>query len=307
MNLSSQPLQHLGAVVPCPPDAVLRVLQTDGVLATDDLFSREELHTLQSVLDPLFARKIDQARSYVHPDELLNAGLWPLVFSEKMRSLLFSVMPDPVLHHCHVYEIAGRNPEPHIFAESLAGWHCDVDRQPETNGPTHISLFVYLTDVGPDSGAFEFVPHTARQWLRSGSSFVSVFGQAGYTFIWNRSFFHRAAPNFSDVRRRILKISIQRNYYPSTHLTNEHFQRVSRKIAPGDVAMDILLGRFQSGTAPRLPSPTSPPTWFHIPPNARLDLPTWQLLIVQLRKRLSVFKSKLVGAWRVPDKAVTRG
>lgn len=288
------------------PEDPLRALQRTGILSTDDLFSREELHTLQSALDPLFERKNDEARSYVHPDELLDAGLWPLVFSEKMRSLLFYLMPDPVLYHCHVYEIAGGNPEPHIFAESLAGWHCDVARQCDTDGPTHISLFVYLTDVGPDSGAFEFVPYAARHWLRSGAPVISVFGKAGYTFVWNREFFHRAAPNLSTIRRRLLKISVQRNRYPSAHLTNKHFQRVSRGIAPGDIAMDILLGRFQGGNAPRLPSPTSPPTWHHIPSNARLHLPTWRMLIVQLRRRLAIFKSKLSGLGRVPDKAIAR-
>lgn len=305
MNAECQALAD--AALPRIPEVALRALQTDGILATDDLFSHEELQTLQSVLDRLFEQKSDQARAYIHPDELLDTGLWPLVFSEKLRSLLFSLMPDPVLCHCHVYEIAGGNPEPHIFAESLAGWHCDVERQPETEGPTHISLFVYLTDVGPGSGAFEFVPHTSRQWLRSDASFISVFGKPGYTFVWNRKFFHRAAPNLSSVRRRLLKLSFQRNRYPSVHLTNEHFQRVSRSIAPGDVAMDILLGRFQSGTAPRLPPSKSQPTWYRIPSNARLDLPTWRVLIVQLRKRLSTLKKKIVGLRRVPDKAIARG
>jgi hypothetical protein len=307
MTTSPQPLTRSQIAIPMTREAARRALQTDGILLTDDLFSREELRTFQSILDPLFERKVGEARAYAHPDELLDAGLWPLVFSEKMRSLLFSLMPDPVLYHCHVYEIAGGNPEPHIFGESLAGWHCDVDQQSASDGPTHISLFVYLTDVGPDSGAFEFVPHTGRQWLRPRAPFISAFGKAGHTFVWNREFFHRAAPNLSPVRRRLLKLSIQRNRYPSTHLANEHFQKVLRTITPGDAGMDILLGRYQSATPPRLPLSDLIPAWYRISPNSRLNLPVWGLLAVQLRKRLSVLKRKIIGVERVPEKAIARG
>jgi hypothetical protein len=307
MTTSPQPTTHSQIAVLPTREAALRALQTDGILLTDDLFSHEELRTIQSILDPLFARKVGEARAYAHPDELVYAGLWSLVFSERMRALLFSLMPDPVLYHCHVYEIAGGNPEPHIFGESLAGWHCDVDRQSSTDGPTHISLFVYLTDVGQDSGAFEFVPHTAQQWLRPRAPFISAFGKAGHTFVWNREFFHRAAPNLSPIRRRVLKLSIQRNRYPSAHLANEHFQRVLRAISPGDAGMDILLGRYQSATPPRPPLSASIPTWYRISPNSRLNLPAWRLLAVQLRKRLSIIKSKIIGVGRLPGKAIARG
>lgn len=292
--------------MPATCAAARRGLRTDGILATDDLFDPEQLQVIRTALDPLFQRKGTEPRAYAHPDELVEAGLWPIVFSARMRALLFSVMPDPVLYHCHVYEIAGCNPEPHIFGESLAGWHIDVERQQADDGPTHVSLFVYLTEVGPGNGAFEFVPSTARQWLRPGAPFISVFGKAGYTFVWNREFFHRAAPNLSGVRRRLLKLSIQRNRYPSAHLANAHFQRVLEAIPPGDTAMDVLLGRYQSTEAPEVTMPASPP-WSRIPPNSRIDLPAWRLLGTQLRKRLAILKSGVIGVRRTSGKAVARG
>ncbi len=293
-------------VLPATGEDARRVLQTEGILATDDLFDEGDLRVIRTALDPLFRRKAAEQRSYAHPDELVDAGLWSLIFSSRVRALLFSLMPDPVLYHCHAYEIAGNNDKPHIFGESLAGWHCDVDRQQDDDPPTHISLFVYLTDVGPDNGAFEFVPSTARQWLRPEAPFVSVFGKAGYTFLWNRKFFHRAAPNLSDVRRRLLKLSIQRNRYPSAHLANPHFQKVLQTIPPGDIAMDILLGRYQSAQPPEMTAPTSP-SWYRIAPTAQLDLPFWRLLGTQFRKRLAVLKTRVIGARRQRGKAVARG
>lgn len=269
------------------------VLQREGIARLGDIYAADEVRALNVAVDPIFSARASENRAYVHPDEILAAGLWPLVFSKHMRSILFSVMPDPVLYHCHVYEIAGQNNEPHIFGESLSGWHCDVDDERDCGEPTHISLFVYLTDVRVGNGAFEFAPSTSGQWLKPNAPYISVFGPRGYSFIWNRRFFHRAAPNHSSLRRRILKLSVQRNRYPSTHLGNDHFKSVRRSLPTGDKEMDILLGRYQGTVAPILKTAVAP-TWNHILPNQKLAIPAWPLLTSQLRRKAALKKARVL-------------
>jgi hypothetical protein len=79
-----------------------------------------------------------------------------------------------------------------------------------------------------------------------------MFGQAGFSFVWHRSFYHRAAPNRGKQRRRVLKISIQRNQFHSHHLSNDFFATLVAKLPKGDAFTDLLFGRYQGREAPRL-------------------------------------------------------
>jgi len=282
------------------------VLKREGIARLGDIYTTDEMRTLNVAVDPIFSNRASERRAYVHPDEILATGLWPLVFSKHMRAILFSVMPDPVLYHCHVYEIAGESNEPHIFGESLSGWHCDVDDEEDSGEPTHLSLFVYLTEVGAENGAFEFAPATSRQWLKPNAPYASVLGPPGFTFLWNRRFFHRAAPNHSSLRRRILKLSIQRNRYLSTHLENEHFRKVRECLPVGDWEMDILLGRYQGTTAPLIQRNVTP-TWAHILPNATLKIPAWSLLTPQIRRKAALKKARFLRSLAARTTTQARG
>lgn len=266
------------------PESLHHILTKQGIVKFDNVFSPEELSAIKASIDPIFEAKKNQARSYVHPDELVNAGLWQTIFSEKMLSVLFSIMPDPVLYHCHVYEIAGNSTTPHIFGNILTGWHRDPDSEYNPNYPTHISLFIYLTDVGEGDGAFEFIPFRLR-WLKRSTPYISVLGQSGFTFAWNRPFYHRASPNYGRTRRRLLKLSIQRNEFISTHLSNKHFQSVLKLIPPGDAKMDLLLGRYQGKTAPSFALPDALPLE-KLKPNKVLEISNKQLSWGQIKKAL---------------------
>lgn len=266
--------------------SIQRILARSGIIQFDDVFTREQLELINRTVDPLFASRQLEHRSYVHPDELVSINLWSVIFSEQMRDVLFSIMPDPVLYHCHIYEIAGTNGEPHIFGERLSGWHCDVSENDNAKEPTHVSVFVYLSDVGPTNGPFEFAQSTGHQWLSHKAPYVSVRGKPGTTFAWNRRFFHRAAPNLADVRRRILKLSIQKNQFPSAHLANKHFGQTLQSIEPGDHEIDLLLGRYQGKRPPTARAPAHLAV-AQIEPNAQIVIPILPLLLPQIKSRLS--------------------
>lgn len=275
-----------------PAQSIQRILVRSGIIQFADVFSPEELEVINRTADPLFFSRQSESRSYVYANELVSLNLWSVIFSEKMRALLFSIMPDPVLYHCHIYEIAGTNGEPHIFGERLSGWHCDVFDDEKTTEPTHVSVFVYLNEVGPTNGPFEFALSTGHQWLSPRAPFVSVHGKSGTTFAWNRRFFHRAAPNLADARRRILKLSIQKNRFPSAHLTNTHFGKVLQSIAPGDLEIDLLLGRYQGTQAPTARAPAHLAA-AEIKPNAQISISTLPLLVPQIKSRISTLGRRL--------------
>ena len=123
---------------------------------------------------------------------------------------------------------------------------------PEFDGSTatHVSIFLYLSDVGAEDGPFEFCPQLPDKWLRNSSPAITVTGDRNYCFIWNRAFFHRAAPNRGPKRRRLLKLSIQPNRFPNMHMPSERFEAVRRMMPEGDPYLDILLGRYLGRAAP---------------------------------------------------------
>jgi hypothetical protein len=167
----------------------------------------------------------------------------------------FDVLDDPVLYHFHVYEIAGRSDKSHIFSDELDGWHRDPDSVREPGDATHVSLFVYLSDVGAESGPFQFLPADPAGRFANGIPSVSQTGPAGTTFLWNRTFFHRAAPNRSPTRRRLLKISVQNNRFPSRHLAADHFAPAVAARRYASPWHQMLFGAFQGQQVPDLPKP----------------------------------------------------
>ena len=210
-----------------------------------------------------------------------------------MRHFVFSLIPDAVLYHCHVYEIAANDTRPHIFGDVLAGWHHDTDCALVPGQLTHASIFVYLTDVGPDDGPFEFAPQYPTAWLRRGTPCIKVTGPAGFAFAWHRSFLHRASPNRGPTRRRLFKISIQANAYVSAHLANPHFQALRGALPPGRAEFDLLLGRFQGSTPPALVRDEAPPLPLALTPTGRLGVSNLELTRFQLRERARALKHRL--------------
>jgi hypothetical protein len=258
---------------------------------------------MNAAMDATFQQRAASGRAYVYADDMQRLGLFGTILSPAMRSLIFSIVPDAVLYHCHAYEIPGLSTKPHIFSESLSGYHRDPDSDYLPNHPTHISIFVYLTPVGPDDGAFEFIPRDPEKWLHASVPTILAVGQPGFSFVWQRGFYHRASPNRGPRRRRLIKISVQPNTYDSVHLRNDNFERLLAAISPGDPETDLLLGRYQGRAAPALPaSPDATAEAFQ--PTGTLKLSNVELAKVQLREKARLLKRRLNGETRKPELTV---
>jgi ectoine hydroxylase-related dioxygenase (phytanoyl-CoA dioxygenase family) len=229
-----------------------RILGEDGIARVPDIYTADEIAAINAVMDPFFQKKSAERRAYVWPDDMMELGIFETILSHSLKNVLFSIMPDPVIYHMLSSEIAGSNTKSHVFGDLPGGWHRDPDCSYFPKDPTHVSIFVYLTDVGPGNGCFELVPRLPHAPLESDSPVVSMMGRRGTSFVWHRSFYHRAAPNTSAQRRRIIKLSIQRNEFPSMHLRQDYFRRTLAEVPRGDARTDVLLGRYQGKQAPLL-------------------------------------------------------
>jgi len=272
------------------------MLNANGICSLDPVYSGDEISRLNRAVDDLLGTRALEKRSYVHVDELRELGMLETLLGDRMRDVLFSIMPDPVLYHCFVIETAGNDPEPNLFADTLAGWHRDRDCSFSKAEPTHVSIFVYLSDVGASDGAFEFVPQNPNERLRSSTPTVLVTGRAGYTFAWQRSYFHRASANRGPRRRRIAKISIQRNAFRSIHLSNEHFKSVLAATPSGDPATDLLFGRYQGKKPPHVDRPAATLRPYAIAPTGTIMLEDRALALGQFRMKGAAMKSDIKAA-----------
>jgi hypothetical protein len=259
-----------------------QLLSSDGIGSVSPLIAPDQLARLNALLDPLFAERANERRAYVTVDELWKMGAFEIVFSPKIQDLFLAIMPDPVFYHFHLYEIAGQATQSHIFSEALSGWHRDPDSDYVAQDVTHVSLFIYLSEVGPEDGPFQFLPGDPTRLMTGATPTISVEGAPGFSFLWHRSFYHRAAPNRGPRRRRLIKISVQRNAYPSVHLQRDAFRALDAAIPPGDPRMDMFLGRMQGRDAPPLPAVPDVMAERLIPNNA-INVPTIDIMKAQLK------------------------
>ena len=208
-------------------------------------------------LDPLFAAVDDQARSYVRADQLVETGIFQEVFSEPVRRLIASIQPSALLYHLHGCETAAAQTKPHIHQGHLNGWHKDWEtlKHFKEDFPTFISIFILMSPVGDGDGQFEFAPRTSKA-LQAGGEVVRLVGGVGTAAIWNRSYYHRAAPNRGPRRRRILKISFQPAGLPNDRIGLDEFKTAWSSL--DDPRLRALVDARRVGTSDPLPEAGDP-------------------------------------------------
>jgi Phytanoyl-CoA dioxygenase (PhyH) len=275
-----------------------QILYRSGILGLDCPYDRVSLATLQARLAPIFADQGPSHRSYVKAQDLQELGLLDLVFNGAMRSAIRALIPDAVLYHCHLYEIAANQDQPHIEGHLLNGWHRDYDAfypGVEPREPHCLSLFVYLSDVASfEDGPFELLPEF-RSDFAEGLPTTRVVGPAGTTFVFTRTFFHRANPNRGDRRRRVLKLSIQSGALANGPIDQGEFREVLAGIPATDSFLRQLFGAdYQPGRIATLPDINAEsPAIVPLPINAKTEL-TWDQRLKLLGQKVqNRVKSKL--------------
>jgi hypothetical protein len=183
-----------------------------GVALFSPIYNQHCINKWNEKLDCFFKHEVSVNRNYVRADQLHTLGILESILNKDLQDLISSLMSDAVLYHCHVYEIEGEQKSSHIHADNgLDGWHRDEDclYAVEKNQLHHFSMFVYLSDVADENGPFQIAPLSAFDNLKRNTPSLRITGQRGTCFLFDRTFLHRATPNQSITRRRVLKLSFQ--------------------------------------------------------------------------------------------------
>jgi len=253
-------------------------LLKNGLINLSPPFDSNTIKKWNDLMNPLFEAQAATSRSYINASELLSMGILEEVFNPAMRSLLRTLMPDAVLYHCHAYEIKANQTSSHIHQGSNLGWHRDEECMAAFRKGTfhHLSLFIYLTDVGVENGPFEFAPQSPTKAAKSGMPTLKMLGKAGTTFYWNRAYRHRACPNVSNTRRRLLKLSVQNNDLPNDRINLPEFKEVLDKVNGKDPYLAHLFGAHypENGVHHELPTMPTDTSIGILPftPNANLEV-----------------------------------
>jgi hypothetical protein len=229
-----------------------------GIGGVDQAFTDETITRWNQRLDPFFSSQRDN-RSYVGVNALADIGLIEECINEPIRELISSVTTSPRIYHCHVYEIDDRMDRPHIHADHADGWHRDTEtiRRFNPHRAQHVSLFVYLSDVDLDGGAFEFLPQVPSMTPPREAKAHRVVGPPGTAFAWNRSYYHRASPNLSTTRRRVFKLSWQDADLPNDKIGGSDFRYAADRLAH-DEFLSALFAMDASAALPACSAPRQP-------------------------------------------------
>lgn len=223
-----------------------QLLKRQSIAMIDPLYSRALITKWNELFNPIFASQ-KSARRYVSAINFVELGIFDEIFSTNLLSTIYHLIPDAVLYHCHAYEIDANQAHSHIMNNNgLDGWHRDYDCKHDlsNNELQHVSLFIYLSNVEKDSGAFEVsnMPLTLRIPNNADEQLYQVQGASGTTFLFNRIAYHRASPNRSATPRRVLKLSFQSKALFNHKLLEDNFARVSLVITNKSPLIRQLFG-----------------------------------------------------------------
>ncbi|MGB5594299.1 MAG: phytanoyl-CoA dioxygenase family protein, partial [Crocosphaera sp.] len=200
-----------------------KLLAKQGFLKPENLYSSNLIEEWNTLLDPYFLEQKNKDRSYVKSNTLMELGIINKIFNKQLKSLLCSLMPDAIFYHCHAYEISSSQIKSHIHWGENLGWHRDEECGPyyNSNQANHISMFIYLTNVDKENGPFEIRLKSPLSYLQLREKTLKVIGEAGTVFFFNRFFWHRACPNISAIRRRVIKLSFQPRKFENDRINLE--------------------------------------------------------------------------------------
>lgn len=243
------------------------LLSKQGFFLTNLLYPSNIIEEWNTLLNSTFSARLNEDRAYVQANELFELSILDKIFNNKLKSLLCHLMPQALFYHCHAYEIKAYQSESHIHWGTNFGWHRDEEcgLYYNSNQANHISMFIYLTDVVNEAnGPFEIRLKSPLSYLQLKEKTFKVLGKAGTVFFFNRFFLHRACPNYSSLRRRVIKFSFQPRIFDNNRINLKEFvelrQLVSGKndfleylVSPDHPASSLLeiMGKSSSKSYPK--------------------------------------------------------
>jgi ectoine hydroxylase-related dioxygenase (phytanoyl-CoA dioxygenase family) len=220
------------------------LFEKNGFIEFENIFENNSIDKWNKILDNSYQNHNNQKIS-VHLSDLGKDGYIILndFFNNKIKFIINELIKDPIIYYAGSNEIPSDQTKSHVNHNEIDGWHTDTGENLQYldyRKPYWITFFVYLTDVSGDNGAFEITNLTKKKLVNHNVKSHKLIGPKGKCFLWGNNFYHRASPNNSDIRRRILKIQIQHNYLQNTYL--EKLKEFEKYISDNDNYLKFLIG-----------------------------------------------------------------
>ena len=222
--------------------------EKNGFIEFENIFQKEIIDKWNKILDNSYQTHNDKKVSIDLAD--LNQDGYIILkdfFNDKIKFIIDQLIKDPIIYYAGSNEIPGNQLKSHVNDNEIDGWHTDTGENLQYldyKKPYWITFFVYLSDVGENNGAFEITNLTKKKLINHNTKSHKLIGSKGKCFLWGNSHYHRASPNLSNERRRILKIQIQHNYLQNTY--SEKLKNFKKYILDNDEYMNYLTGSKHS-------------------------------------------------------------
>jgi hypothetical protein len=194
-----------------------------GFLELENIIPKEQIDLINIKADPIILNKFNKTKTEILIKDLIESGIAEIVLTnENLRKIILSIMPDPILFGFNIYEVDAMQVRTHTNDNAVDGWHVDTPVLPflDRKQTNFVSFMIYLTDVMSfEDGPFEVTSENMLEKLNQKSLSKKILGPKGTTFIWNNNYLHRASPNIGKIRRRVLKIGFQNNYFQNSFYT----------------------------------------------------------------------------------------
>tara|TARA_B110000971_G_C19937602_1_gene467132 strand:+ start:154 stop:981 length:828 start_codon:yes stop_codon:yes gene_type:complete len=228
---------------------MLDKFRNNGFIEFKNIFDDALIEKWNSKLDFFYKNKKDKIILDFTDNRVDKIGFEILqeFFNDKIKYIISKLIPDPIILWAGSNEIPGNTKISHVNHNDIGGWHTDIGEDLsfiDLKNPHYMTFFVYLTDVGPEDGPFEITNVTKKREINSSTSAKTLLGKKGTCFVWGNGFFHRAAPNYGNLRRRILKIQLQNNYLENSYIDKMKF--FDNFLTNNDNYLNFLIGKKHS-------------------------------------------------------------
>ena len=121
---------------------------------------------------------------FLRIDKLFELGIIEKILNNKLRYLIYHIIPDGILYRFHIVKTPGKQNDPWFNPNTKFGsWHIDrkVDGDKDFN---FVDFYIYLSNVEIDGGGYAYFPNSNiinRADLNNGKRVIT--GKAGTAFL----------------------------------------------------------------------------------------------------------------------------
>ena len=210
-------------------EKILNKFKNDGVVIFKNFFDESVINEINFKINKYFIKNNEV--EFLRIDKLFELGIIEKILNNKLRNLIYHIIPDGILYRFHIVKTPGKQNDPWFNPNTKFGsWH--IDRKVNGDkGYNFVDFYIYLSNVEIDGGGYAYFPHSKIiNKADINKSKRVITGKAGTAFLARVDWPHSATVNKNQKDRIMLRISLQKNYLHNSELEEEAFKNVNSKI-----------------------------------------------------------------------------